>query len=192
MTITRSHFVAGLAFSGLLATGCGGGDGGSTRTASPASPRESSAPASAASATPGAGAPAAEVPKDCADERLIGPLAKLIKGKKRGVTTAKQNELLCSWGKAVPSVTVTVGTASSTTASNDSDFPVVDVPELKRIPAQARAKVTQIAVGSKKLYISTFVVTSDRFRISVAYSAEERRDQDVGDAAVAITERLSA
>jgi hypothetical protein len=191
MTVPRSQFIAGLVFSGLLATGCGGGDGDSTRTASPASPRASSAPASAASATPGAGKPAAEVPRDCADERLIGPLAKLIKGKKRGATTAKQDELLCSWGEAVPGVTVTVRTASSTTTSNDSDFPVVDIPELKRIPAQARAKVTQIALGSKKLYISTYVVTSDQLRISVAYTAEKRRDQDVGDAAVAMAERLN-
>jgi hypothetical protein len=70
-------------------------------------------------------------------------------------------------------------------------FPVVDVPEVKRIPAQARAKVTQLAVGSKKLYISTFIITSDRLRITVAYSGEARRDQDVGDAAVAIAERLN-
>lgn len=188
MMLTRSHFITVLVVSGLLATGCGGGDGGSTRTASPASPRASSAPASAAS-TPRP--PAAEVPRDCADERLIGPLAKLIKGKKRGAASVKQDELLCSWGKAVPGVTVTVRTASSTATSIDNDFPVVDIPELKRIPAQARAKVTQIAVGSKKLYISTFIVTSDRFRISVAYTAEERRDQDVGDAAVAIAERLN-
>jgi hypothetical protein len=189
MTITRSHLTAGLVFSGLLATGCGG-DGGSTRTAGPASPKASSAPASAASATPGAGVPAAEVPKDCADERLIGPLAKLIKGKKRGATTAKQDELLCSWGHGIPLVTTTVGKPSSTTTSTDSDFPVVDIPELRRIPAQARAKVTQIAVGSKKLYISTFVVTSASLRITVAYSGEQRRDQDVGDAAVAIAQRL--
>jgi hypothetical protein len=188
MTVTRSRFLAGVVFSGLLATGCGGGD--ATRTADPASAKATPAAPTATSATPGAGAPAAEVPKDCADERLIGPLAKLIKGKKRGASTAKQNELLCSWGSGVPLVTAQVGTASSTTTSNDSDFPVVDVPELKSIPAQARAKVTQIAVGSKKLYISTFVVTSDRLRISVAYTAEQRRDQEVGDAAVAIAERL--
>jgi len=186
MTVTRSHVIAALVFSGLISTGCGGG---TTRTASSASPKTLSAPAGAASATPGP--PAAEVPRDCADERLIGPLAKLIKGKKRGATSAKQNELLCSWGKAVPSITVTVRTAASTTTSDDSDFPVVDVPELKRINAQARAKVTQIAIGSKKLYISTFVVTSDRFRISVASTAEKRDDQDVGDAAVAIAERLN-
>jgi hypothetical protein len=191
MTVTRSHFIAGLLLSGLLATGCGGGDRGSTRAATPASSPASSPPASAVSATPGAGQPAAEIPKDCADERLIGPLAKMIKGKKRGATSAKQDELLCSWGKAVPGVTVTVRAPSSTTASSDTDFPVVDIPELKRIPAQARAKVTQIAIGSKKLYISTFVVTSDRFRISVAYTAEQRRDQDVGDAAVGIAERLN-
>jgi len=186
MTATRSHLVVGLVFSGLLATGCGGGDGGSTRTVSP----KASSPG-AASATPGAGLPAAEVPKDCADERIIGPLAKLVKGNKRGATTAKQNELLCAWGHAVPLVTVTVGLPSSITANNDADFPVVDVPEVKRIPAQARAKVTQLAVGSKKLYISTFIVTSDRLRITVAYSGEARRDQDVGDAAVAIAQRLS-
>jgi hypothetical protein len=189
MTATRSHLVVGLAFSGLIATGCGGGDGGSTRTVSPAPPKTSSP--SAASATPGTGQPAAEVPKDCADERIIGPLAKLVKGNKRGATTAKQNELLCAWGHAVPLVTVTVGLPSSITATNDTDFPVVDVPEVKRIPAQARAKVTQLAVGSKKLYISTFIITSDRLRITVAYSGEARRDQDVGDAAVAIAERLN-
>jgi hypothetical protein len=186
MVITRPHFIAGLVFSGLLAAGCGGGDGGSARTASPAVPK-----ASSASAAPGAGKPAAEVPRDCADERLVGPLAKLVKGRKRGPTSARQDQLLCSWGVGVPLVTVQIGTASATTTSNDGDFPIVDVPELKRIPAQARAKVTQIAVGAKKLYISTFVVTSDRFRIAVASTAEERRDKDVGDAAVAIAERLN-
>jgi hypothetical protein len=169
----------------MLATACGGG--GDDAANSP-SPSKSTPAAPVATTAAPSSAPAAAIPDDCADETLTVPLAPLIKGKKRGSTSAKTDELLCSWGKAVPSVTVTITLPSANNTA--SDFPVVDIPALKQFGAEARAKVTQIAVGSKKLYISTFVVTSDRYRISVAYSDEKRHDQEVGDAAVGLTQRL--
>jgi len=187
MVSTGTRFYLAVAFIGMLATACGGEDGGGADAANSSSP-SSRAPSAAATTSAPSSAPPAALPDNCADETFTVPLAPLIKGKQRGSSSAKADQLLCSWGKGVPGVTMTVTRPSA--ANTASDFPVVDIPALKQFGAEARAKVTQIALGSRKLYISTFVVTSDRYRISVAYTAEERKDQGVGDAAVGITQRL--
>lgn len=178
----------------LFAGACGSGGGerspgtSSSTLRAVSSPGQSSASASAAQATPTARPQQAAIPADCMDKRLTASLAGLIDGKQLNSTNAGTDQLSCLWGKAVP--IVNVGIAAPSTPSNDADFQVVDVPELRKIGATARARTTQFSLGAKALYISTFVVSSDQFRITVSYSGEDRRDQEVADATVAIAERL--
>jgi hypothetical protein len=175
----------------LLLNSCGSGDGERSPSTSgtAASPQQPSGSTDTAQATPTQQQPAT-IPADCMDKRLTESLASLINGKQLGSTSAGRDELSCLWGAAVPAVNVLI--AAPSTPSNDADFQLVDVPELNSIGATARAQTTQISAGAKTLYISTFVVTSDQFRITVSYSGEDRQDQVVADAAVALAERLHA
>jgi hypothetical protein len=177
----------------LFAVACGSGGerppGTSSSTVSTvASPGRLSAPASATQATPTARPQQVAIPADCTDKRLTASLAGLIDGNQLNPASAGKGGLSCLWGTAIPIVSVEI--TAPTAPSNTAGFQAVDVPELRKIGATARAQTTQISAGAKTLYISTFVVSSNQFRITVSYSGEDRRDQQVADAAIAIAEQL--
>ncbi|MEV8636174.1 hypothetical protein AB0395_31420 [Streptosporangium sp. NPDC051023] len=71
-----------------------------------------------------------------------------------------------------------------------ADMQVMDVPEIAKFGAVARARTTEIAGSRGTFYIVAFVVTSDKYRILVNAGGRERQDQAAGDAAVLITELL--
>ncbi|MFI7135242.1 hypothetical protein ACIBQ1_56980 [Nonomuraea sp. NPDC050153] len=192
----------GMTLLGGLLTGCGAGGpaatgspaASATTTGSPAGSATTTAPtASATTAAPAAPATPARafaLPKDCDDPRLVAAMGALIKGKKFGKRFDEADKLTCSWGKKVPTAAVTIGLPSA--PPKYKDFPEVEVPELTALGVKAQSGGTEIALGARSLYNQVFVVVAPQFRLTVDQLSEERRDDDLREAAVAFTTWLTS
>ncbi|MFI9837422.1 hypothetical protein ACIHFD_10335 [Nonomuraea sp. NPDC051941] len=190
----------GMTLLGGLLTGCGAGSPAATgspaesatTTGSPAASAMATAPtASVTTTAPTTPARAFTLPKDCDDPRLVAAMGALIKGKKFDKRYDAADKLTCSWGKKVPTAAVTIGLPSAPTKYN-KDFPEVEVPELTALGVKAQSGGTEIAIGARSLYNQVFVVVAPQFRLTVDQLSEERRDDDLREAAVAFTTWLTS
>jgi hypothetical protein len=173
----------GAALLGGLLTGCGGGSPGEpAESSTPASP---TAPAATASPTPTPSARPFALPKDCDDPRLVAAMGALIKGKKFAKRYDEDDRITCAWGKKIPTASVTIALPSAT--PKYKDFPEVEVAELAALGVEAQSGGTEFAVGDRSLYNQAFVVIAPQFRLTVDQASEERRDDDLTEAAVALT-----
>ncbi|MFI7148085.1 hypothetical protein ACIBO2_24500 [Nonomuraea sp. NPDC050022] len=176
-----SKVLLGVTVLGGLLTGCSAG--------SPAAPSGSSTPATSSApptltATTALARPFA-LPKSCDDPRMVAAMGALIKGKKFSKRYDASGALTCSWGKKIPAASVTVALPSA--PPKYKDFPQVEVPELTTLGVEAQSGGTEIALGSRSLYNQVFVVTAPQFRLTVDQLSEKRRDDDLREAAVALT-----
>lgn len=188
-----------VAFVALGVAGCsdstgrsvqGGSSGSSIATATGQVP--SNQPSATATAT--AGTQSASIPFTCTDQQLTTLLAGLIDGLDLDTSASSgggTDRLSCLWGTSTTDHLVNVRIDPPPASPPGGNFQSVDVPALTSIGATAQAGVTEFGGGAQPIYISTFIVTtSDGLEITVSYTGEIRHDQQIGDAAVAIAERL--
>ncbi|WP_347604418.1 hypothetical protein [Acrocarpospora sp. B8E8] len=116
---------------------------------------------------------------------MVAAMGALIKGKKFNDRYDSAGKVTCSWGKKVPTAAVTIALPSA--PPTYEDFPEVEVPELTALGVEAQSGGTEIAVGDRSLYNQAFVVIAPQFRLTVDQMSEERRDDDLREAAVALT-----
>ncbi|MET7330786.1 hypothetical protein [Nonomuraea sp. NPDC005650] len=189
----------GMALLGGLLTGCGSGS--PAVTSSPAASATTPGSSAESATTPAPTAPVATtapatparafaLPKDCDDPRLVAAMGALIKGKKFDKRFDADGKLTCSWGKKVPTAAVTIALPSA--PPKYKDFPEVEIPELTALGVKAQSGGTEISLGARSLYNQAFVVVAPQFRLTVDQLSEERRDDDLREAAVAFTTWLTS
>ncbi|MEU7833694.1 hypothetical protein [Nonomuraea sp. NPDC049129] len=178
-----SKVLLGVTVLGGLLTGCSGGSPTASSSPAPATTAGSSAPPTL-TATTALARPFA-LPKSCDDPRMVAAMGALIKGKKFSKRYDASGALTCSWGKKIPAASVTVALPSA--PPKYKDFPQVEVPELATLGVEAQSGGTEIALGNRSLYNQVFVVTAPQFRLTVDQLSEKRRDDDLREAAVALT-----
>ncbi|TDE39499.1 hypothetical protein E1295_32770 [Nonomuraea mesophila] len=182
----------GILLLGVLLLGCGDVGQDATAASTGPSPNSSATRASQSPAATATTAPARPftLPKDCDDPRLAAAMGALIKGKKFDKRYDSADHVTCSWGKKIPTAGVTIALPSA--KPKYKDFPEVEVSELSALGVEAQSGGTEIAVGDRTLYTQAFVVSAPQFRLTVDQMSEERHDDDLREAAVALTTWLTS